>query len=179
MSITDNGQVSNELKIAVGAMEIADKVVKDVMTKIEDVFMLPDTTVLNAKTVMEIVKMGYTRIPVYQYGDKNNVTDMLFVKDLALLDPDDNFTVKTVCGYHKHPVKFVMNDTPLPNLLEAFKKGEGHLAMVKRLINTDDKHDPSYVLVGVVTLEDIVEEILQVREFASFRHFWEGGVFQG
>ncbi|CAM36329.1 Metal transporter cnnm-1 [Caenorhabditis elegans] len=163
MSITDNGQVSNELKIAVGAMEIADKVVKDVMTKIEDVFMLPDTTVLNAKTVMEIVKMGYTRIPVYQYGDKNNVTDMLFVKDLALLDPDDNFTVKTVCGYHKHPVKFVMNDTPLPNLLEAFKKGEGHLAMVKRLINTDDKHDPSYVLVGVVTLEDIVEEILQAE----------------
>lgn len=163
MSITDNGQVSNELKIAVGAMEIADKVVKDVMTKIEDVFMLPDTTILNAKTVMEIVKMGYTRIPVYQYGDKNNVTDMLFVKDLALLDPDDNFTVKTVCGYHKHPVKFVMNDTPLPNLLEAFKKGEGHLAMVKRLINTDETHDPSYELVGVVTLEDIVEEILQAE----------------
>lgn len=164
MSITDNGQVSNELKIAVGAMEIADKVVRNVMTKIEDVFMLPDTTILNAKTVMEIVKMGYTRIPVYQYGDKNNVTDMLFVKDLALLDPDDNFTVKTVCGYHKHPVKFVMNDTPLPNLLEAFKKGEGHLAMVKRLINTaDEGHDPSYELVGVVTLEDIVEEILQAE----------------
>ncbi|KAF1755654.1 hypothetical protein GCK72_012104 [Caenorhabditis remanei] len=163
MSITDNGQVSNELKIAVGAMEIADKVVRNVMTKIEDVFMLPDTTILNAKTVMEIVKMGYTRIPVYQYGDKNNVTDMLFVKDLALLDPDDNFTVKTVCGYHKHPVKFVMNDTPLPNLLEAFKKGEGHLAMVKKLIDTDDGHDPSYELVGVVTLEDIVEEILQAE----------------
>uniref|UniRef100_A0A8R1DNM1 Metal transporter n=1 Tax=Caenorhabditis japonica TaxID=281687 RepID=A0A8R1DNM1_CAEJA len=163
MSITDNGLVSNELKIAVGAMEIADKVVRDVMTKIEDVFMLPDTTVLNAKTVMEIVRMGYTRIPVYQQGDKNNVTDMLFVKDLALLDPDDNFTVKTVCGYHKHPVKFVMNDTPLPHLLEAFKKGEGHLAMVKRLINNDDGHDPSYELAGVVTLEDIVEEILQAE----------------
>lgn len=42
--------------------------------------MLPDTTVLNAKTVMEIVKMGYTRIPVYTNGDKNNVTDLLFVK---------------------------------------------------------------------------------------------------
>ncbi|VDM74894.1 unnamed protein product [Strongylus vulgaris] len=35
MSIKDdNGQVSNELKIAVGAMEIVDKVVEDVMTKL-------------------------------------------------------------------------------------------------------------------------------------------------
>lgn len=42
--------------------------------------MLPDTTVLNAKAVAEIVKMGYTRIPVYSLGDKNNVTDLLFVK---------------------------------------------------------------------------------------------------
>ncbi|PAV87436.1 hypothetical protein WR25_18412 isoform A [Diploscapter pachys] len=164
MSMKENGVMSNEMRIAVGALEIADKVVENVMTKLPDVFMLPDTTVLNAKTVMEIVKMGYTRIPVYTNGDKNNVTDLLFVKDLALLDPDDNFTVKTVCGYHKHPVKFVMNDTPLPHLLEAFKKGEGHLAMVKKLISNDDK-DPSYELVGVVTLEDIVEEILQAEIF--------------
>ncbi|KIH64045.1 hypothetical protein ANCDUO_05648 [Ancylostoma duodenale] len=163
MSIKDdNGQVSNELKIAVGAMEIADKVVEDVMTRLADVFMIPDTTVLNTKTVAEIVRMGYTRIPVYSDGDKNNVTDILFVKDLALLDPDDNFTVKTVCGYHKHPVKFVFNDTPLSILLEAFKKGEGHLAMVKKLCDEED-HDPTYELVGVVTLEDIVEEILQAE----------------
>ncbi|KJH49245.1 hypothetical protein DICVIV_04625 [Dictyocaulus viviparus] len=194
MSIKDDkGQVSNELKIAVGAMEIADKVVEDVMTKLEDVFMIPDTTVLNTKMVAEIVRMGYTRIPVYANGDRNNVTDLLFVKtslnvmnnkdpnelyiakipcndlgsnkvieDLALLDPDDNFTVKTVCGYHRHHVKFVFNDTPLSILLEAFKKGENHLAMVKKLVSDNDQ-DPSYELVGVVTLEDIVEEILQAE----------------
>ncbi|WKY05225.1 hypothetical protein Q1695_005890 [Nippostrongylus brasiliensis] len=164
MSIkNDNGQLSNELKIAVGAMEIADKVAEDVMTKLADVFMIPDTTVLNTKTVAEIVRMGYTRIPVYSDGDKNNVTDILFVKDLALLDPDDNFTVKTVCGYHRHPVKFVFNDTPLSILLEAFKKGEGHLAMVKKIVSGAEDHDPTYELVGVVTLEDIVEEILQAE----------------
>ncbi|KAE9417154.1 hypothetical protein Angca_009696, partial [Angiostrongylus cantonensis] len=158
----DNGQLSSELKIAVGAMEIADKVAEDVMTRLADVFMVPDTTVLNTKMVAEIVRMGYTRIPVYSNGDRNNVTDILFVKDLALLDPDDNFTVKTVCGYHRHPVKFVLNDTPLSILLEAFKKAKGHLAMVKKLVHEEDC-DPSYELVGVVTLEDIVEEILQAE----------------
>lgn len=83
--------------------------------------MLPDNTVLNTKTVAEILRMGYTRIPVYT-EDRNNVISLLFVKDLALLDPDDNFTVKTVCGYHEHALRFVMKDTPLRVMLEEFKK---------------------------------------------------------
>ncbi|VDK56041.1 unnamed protein product, partial [Cylicostephanus goldi] len=148
-----------ELKIAVGAMEISDKTVTDVMTRISDVFMLSNTTVLNTKTVAEILRMGYTRIPVYD-GDRNNVVSLLFVKDLALLDPDDNFTIQTVCGYHQHPLRFVDEHTPLRVMLEEFKKGDYHLAMVHRFVSSDDA-DPKFENVGVVTLEDIVEEILQ------------------
>ncbi|KAK6033226.1 hypothetical protein OSTOST_00591 [Ostertagia ostertagi] len=120
-----------ELKIAVGAMEISDKTVTDVMTRID-------------------------------VSDRNNVVSLLFVKDLALLDPDDNFTIQTVCGYHQHPLRFVMEDTPLRVMLEEFKKGDYHLAMVQRIVSAEDS-DPTYELVGVVTLEDIVEEILQAE----------------
>uniref|UniRef100_A0A158R641 CNNM transmembrane domain-containing protein n=1 Tax=Syphacia muris TaxID=451379 RepID=A0A158R641_9BILA len=161
MSTRNEEGLAEELKIAVGAMEITDKTVKDVMTRIDDVFMLPDTTVLNTKTVAEILRMGYTRIPVYS-GDRNHVVSLLFVKDLALLDPDDNFTIKTVCGYHEHPLRFVMHDTPLRVMLEEFKKGDYHLAMVQRVVQSEVS-DPSYELVGIVTLEDIVEEILQAE----------------
>ncbi|CAD5234565.1 unnamed protein product [Bursaphelenchus xylophilus] len=161
MSTRNEKGLAEELKIAVGAMEISDKTVTDVMTKIDDVFMLPDTTILNTKTVAEILRMGYTRIPVYN-GDRNNVVSLLFVKDLALLDPDDNFTVKTVCGYHEHVLRFVMEDTPLRVMLEEFKKGDYHLAMVQRIVEYDNQ-DPIYELIGIVTLEDIVEEILQAE----------------
>ncbi|KAL3990194.1 hypothetical protein ACH3XW_30760 [Acanthocheilonema viteae] len=160
MSTRDEG-LAEELKIAVGAMEISDKTVSDVMTKIDDVFMLPNTTVLNTKTVAEILRMGYTRIPVFS-GDRNTVVALLFVKDLALLDPDDNFTIQTVCGFHEHPLRFVMEDTPLRVMLEEFKKGDYHLAMVQRIVESEET-DPAYELVGLVTLEDIVEEILQAE----------------
>uniref|UniRef100_A0A8R1XU21 CNNM transmembrane domain-containing protein n=5 Tax=Onchocerca TaxID=6281 RepID=A0A8R1XU21_ONCVO len=160
MSTRDEG-LAEELKIAVGAMEISDKTVSDVMTKIDDVFMLPDTTVLNTKTVAEILRMGYTRIPVFS-GNRNTVVSLLFVKDLALLDPDDNFTIQTVCGFHEHPLRFVMEDTPLRMMLEEFKKGDYHLAMVQRIVESEEA-DPVYELAGIVTLEDIVEEILQAE----------------
>lgn len=52
---------------------------------------------------------------------------LLFVKDLALLDPDDNFTIQTVCGFHEHPLRFVMEDTPLRVMLEEFKKVNSRL----------------------------------------------------
>lgn len=82
--------------------------------------MLPETTILNAKTVAEILKMGYTRIPIYS-GNRNNVVALLFVKDLALLDPDDNFTVKMICNYHLHELRFVSKKTPLSIMLDEFK----------------------------------------------------------
>ncbi|PAV71029.1 hypothetical protein WR25_19951 [Diploscapter pachys] len=157
----EDGQLQDELRIAVGAMEMNDKTVSNVMTKIDDVFMLPDTTILSTKTVAEILRMGYTRIPVYS-GSRNDVVSLLFVKDLALLNPDGNFTIQTVCNYHQHPLRFVMEDTPLRVMLDEFKKGEYHLAMVQRVITEGDA-DPRYELVGVVTLEDIVEEILQAE----------------
>lgn len=54
--------------------------------------MIPINTVLNAKIVAQIVHSGYTRIPVYD-KTRDNVVSLLFVKDLAMLDPDDNFLV--------------------------------------------------------------------------------------
>lgn len=55
-----------------------------------------------------------------------------------------------------------MEDTPLSVMLEEFKKGHYHLAIVQR-INAEGEGDPVYEAVGLITLEDIIEEIIQAE----------------
>lgn len=66
---------------------------------------------------------GYTRIPVYEGSDRRNIVSILFVKDLAFVDPDDEMPLRTVCSFYQHPVNFVFSDITLDKLLEKFKTG--------------------------------------------------------
>ena len=42
---------------------------------------------------------------------------LLNLKDLALVDPDDNTPVKTLCKFYNHHVKTVFDDTTLDVML--------------------------------------------------------------
>ncbi|OZC05128.1 hypothetical protein X798_07895 [Onchocerca flexuosa] len=145
----ENHELAAELKIAVGAMEISEKTVGDVLTKIEDVFMLPEDMVIDATAIVEIMRRGYSRIPIYADDDRNNIKALLMVKDLALIDPRDNFTVKTICEFNQYPLRF----------------GNYHLAIVENVPSIYNRkiNRQTNNLLGIVTLEDIVEEILQAE----------------
>ena len=49
--------------------------------------------------------------------------EILYVKDLALVDPDDCTPMTTITKFYNHPLHFVFNDTKLDAMLEEFKKG--------------------------------------------------------
>ncbi|XP_074151576.1 metal transporter CNNM2 isoform X2 [Sminthopsis crassicaudata] len=161
LRVTDpyNDLVKEELNIIQGALELRTKTVEDVMTPLRDCFMITGEAILDFNTMSEIMESGYTRIPVFE-GERSNIVDLLFVKDLAFVDPDDSTPLKTITKFYNHPLHFVFNDTKLDAMLEEFKKGKSHLAIVQR-VNNEGEGDPFYEVLGIVTLEDVIEEIIK------------------
>lgn len=117
-----NDLVKEELNMIQGALELRTKTVEDVMTPLGNCFMIQADAVLDFNTMSEIMESGYTRIPVYD-DERSNIVDILYVKDLAFVDPDDCTTLKTITKFYNHPVHFVFHDTKLDAMLEEFKKG--------------------------------------------------------
>jgi len=117
-----NDLVREELNMIQGALELRTKTVENVMTPLENCFMMQCDAVLDFNTMSEVMESGYTRIPVFE-GERSNIVEVLYVKDLAFVDPDDCTTLKTITKFYNHPVHFVFHDTKLDSMLEEFKKG--------------------------------------------------------
>nr|XP_060643173.1 metal transporter CNNM3 [Anolis sagrei ordinatus] len=138
---------------------LRNKTVEDVLTPLDQCFMLDANAVLDFNHMSTIMQSGYTRIPVYE-EERTNLVDMLYVKDLALVDPDDCTPLSTIIKFYNHPLHFVFNDTKLDAVLEEFKRGKSHLAIVQK-VNNEGEGDPFYEVMGLVTLEDVIEEIIK------------------
>ncbi|XP_056266253.1 metal transporter CNNM1-like isoform X2 [Pseudoliparis swirei] len=151
--------VKEELNIIQGALELRSKTVEDVLTPLSDCFMLASDVVLDFNSMSDLMQSGYTRIPVFE-NERSNIVDVLFVKDLAFVDPDDCTPLKTITRFYRHPLHCVFSDTKLDAMLEEFKKGKSHLAIVQR-VNNEGEGDPFYEVMGIVTLEDVIEEIIK------------------
>lgn len=157
-----NNLETDEVNIISGALKIKRIEISEIMTSIEDVYMLDENSVLDFDTIQAIVEKGYSRIPVHESGNRKNIRAVLFAKDLALVDPDDKTPVQTMISFYNHPLMFVFEDAKLDEVLNIFKTGRSHMAFVQRIINDKDV-DPYNEIIGVVTLEDVIEEIMQME----------------
>ena len=100
-----------------GALKLNEKTVKDVMTQISYVFTVPEDGIVDYDFMSKITEAGYSRIPVTKplNGDSiPQITGLLFLRDLVMVDPDDKIQVSTITSYYKHQLmKFDENTKEL------------------------------------------------------------------
>jgi CBS domain containing-hemolysin-like protein len=104
---------------------------------------------MNSQEVIEkAIESGFSRLPVY-VGSPDNVKGFLYIKDLVgyLREKTTDF------NWHKHirEAYFVPGSKKINDLLEEFRQKKMHLALVADEYGGTD---------GLVTLEDILEEIV-------------------
>lgn len=71
--------------------------------------------------------------------------------------------IKTLCEYYNHEVKFLFQDQTLDVAFNEFKQGKSHMAFVVRISEEQYEKDPHYEVIGLVTLEDVLEEVMQTE----------------
>uniref|UniRef100_A0A7S1EPL1 CNNM transmembrane domain-containing protein n=1 Tax=Timspurckia oligopyrenoides TaxID=708627 RepID=A0A7S1EPL1_9RHOD len=162
----------DETTILKATLDFATKTVESCMTSAENIFMLDIESELNRDTMKKLLRSGHSRIPIYE-GTRNNIVALLITKQLLLVDPDDCIPVKmllmrgntTALGakYSADSIRVaaplcVSRLTSLIDLLNEFQRGRSHMAMVFDDLMSVEENERK--LVGLVTLEDVIEEIL-------------------
>ena len=142
-----------------GALRYRTIPVSEVMTPLVNTFMLSADERLGFDTVAKIFKTGYSRIPVYEVSP-SNIIGLLFVKDLIFLDPEDEIPVKNFVQIFGRGLHVVWLDDNLGGVLKLLKRGRSHMALVRGVNDGNGEVDPFYEIKGIITLEDVVEEIL-------------------
>lgn len=149
----DAGERLNEDEVTIigAVLELKTKSVEAIMTPIDDVFTMSIDTVLDEKTMESILSAGYSRIPIHAPGEPTNFIGMLLVKILITYDPED---AKPVSEFALATLPETAPETSCLDILNFFQEGKSHMVLVS------EHPAESEGAVGVVTLEDVIEELI-------------------
>jgi putative hemolysin len=146
LELTSNDETTvDEQKILQGIVNFGNTDTKEVMCPRIDVFALPEEMNMT-EIIPKITEKGFSRIPVYK-DSIDEITGILYVKDLLPNLKNKNFSWNSLI---KKPF-YVPENKKLDDLLKEFQQKKIHLAIV-----VDEYGGTS----GVVSLEDIIEEIV-------------------
>lgn len=146
LELTDKNEIKEEQSMLQGIIRFGDETVKEVMTSRQDVVDI-DIKSSYADVLKCIVENNYSRIPVYQ-NNSDNIRGVLYIKDLLPhLSKPSAFRWQTLI----RPPYFVPETKKIDDLLREFQDNKVHIAIV-----VDEFGGTS----GIVTLEDILEEIV-------------------
>ena len=139
-------EIKEEESMLQGIIRFGDETAKEIMTSRQDIVDL-DINSSYSDVLKCIVENNYSRIPVYQ-DNTDNIRGVLYIKDLLPhLSKPANFRWQSLI----RPPYFVPETKKIDDLLREFQESKVHIAIV-----VDEFGGTS----GLVTLEDILEEIV-------------------
>ena len=139
-------EMSEEKEMLEGFISLYSKTAIEIMTARLDISDIDFRS--NFKQVLDyVVNVGYSRIPVY-LKSQDNIKGILYTKDLLPhIDKPDTFRWQSII----RPAFFVPETKKIDDLLKEFRRNKIHMAIVV---------DEFGGISGIVTLEDILEEIV-------------------
>ena len=146
LELTSEEEIKDEKEILEGIIRFSDETAREIMTSRQDIVSINVST--SFKDVLKcVIDNNYSRIPVYQ-DNVDNVRGVLYIKDLLPhLGKPMNFRWQSLI----RPAYFVPETKKIDDLLREFQTNKVHIAIV-----VDEFGGTS----GIVTLEDILEEIV-------------------
>ncbi len=142
---------SGEKEIIYNVFDFSDAVAKDIM--IPRIDMSCVSTEATYGEVMKIFKENmYTRIPVYEENEQDNIIGLINVKDLILLEDRENFKIKD----HLRKAYYTYEFKKTADLLVEMREKSQNVTFVLSEYGST---------VGMITLEDLLEEIVgEIRD---------------
>jgi putative hemolysin len=147
VAVEDEAIESGERQLIHSIIEFGDTIVREVMVPRPDVVAVDGA--IDAETVLErAIEAGFSRIPVYE-GNVDDVVGIAFTKDLvrAVRHGEERRPVAELA----RPAQYVPETKRVAPLLREMQAGQFHLAVVI------DEYGGT---AGVVTLEDLIEELV-------------------
>ena len=142
----DDGRSEEENRILEGIVTFGGKEAGQIMTPRMQVVLLDSS--MSFKEVLKVVRdKGFSRLPVSRDESPDKIEGFLFIKDLLGHLKNDDFHWQTLIK----PPFFVPENKKIDDLLQEFQQSKIHLAVVV------DEYGGTC---GLVTLEDILEEIV-------------------
>ncbi|WWC67714.1 uncharacterized protein I206_101626 [Kwoniella pini CBS 10737] len=140
----------DELGLLGSVLEFSNKTVRDIMTTKEDMYVLSADKIVDEELVIEILRKGYSRIPIYD-SRTSTYSGCMTLRSLVSYDPTD-----------LHPASRLISqvlpqcppDLPLLEAMAYFQTGRSHMLLINNTPGQDEG------VIGLVTLEDVVEELI-------------------
>ena len=137
-----------EKEMITSVLSFDNKIAREIMIPRKNVYSINiDTPLTNY--LDELLEEKHSRIPVYQ-GDKDNIVGILYLKDFIVEARKNGFENVNISSIMKKPY-FVLENKNIDVLFKEFQKRKIFMAILV---------DEYGSFVGIVTMEDIIEEVM-------------------